>query len=108
MAAHAFAASYGQAITGEIIYCDVYGNLVSNIPAAMLGGGEIAEVRIRGRVIRRLSSTFLDAAEGRSPAALVALFGSHGYLEVAVPNGSAASMLNSGVGERLTVAFPGT
>ena len=93
------------AVAGEIIYCDLYGNLVSNIPAAMLAGREIAEVRIRGRAIRRLSSTFLDADEGESPSALIALFGSHGYLEVAVPNGNAASMLNTGLGERLTVTF---
>ncbi len=100
-----------EGLRGEIIYCDVYGNLISNIPATLLEGRELGEVRIRGRSIPRLSATFLDidnsaqALEpGRGPE-LIALFGSHGYLEVAVPNGSAARVLSAGPGEPLTVSF---
>ncbi len=93
-----------ESVTGEIIYCDAYGNLISNIPRALLEGRGIAEVRIRGRAIRRLSSAFLDSP-GAAPAELAALYGSHGYLEVAVPNGSAAGHLNAGAGEPLIVAF---
>ena len=94
-----------EGIGGEVIYCDSYGNLISNIPASLLKDRAIAEVRIRGRIIRRLSRTFLDAAEGASPPELAALFGSHGYLEVAVPNGSAAAALSAGPGEPVAVAF---
>ena len=94
-----------EAVSGEIIYRDVYGNLISNIPASLLEGREIAEIRIRGRAIRRLSRTFNDAP-GQGPAPeLIALFGSHGYLEVAVPNGSAAATLSAGPGEPVTVTF---
>ena len=91
-----------EGVGGEIIYCDTYGNLISSIPASLLEGREITEVRIRGRSIRRISRTFLD--DTTSPE-LIALFGSHGYLEVAVPNGSAAATLNAGPGEPLTVTF---
>ena len=94
-----------EGVGGEIIYCDVYGNLISNIPASLLEGGELDEVRIRGRSIRRLSATFLDTAVGASRPDLVALIGSHGYLEVAVPSGSAAATLSAGPGEPLTVTF---
>ena len=94
-----------EGISGEIIYCDVYGNLISNIPASLLEGRKIGEVRIRGRAIRRLSATFLDIPNDTSPPELIALFGSHGYLEVAVPNGSAAILLSSGPGEPLAVTF---
>ncbi len=100
-----------EGLGGEIIYCDTYGNLVSNIPASLLEGRTVGEIRIRGRVIRRLSATFLDAGggppafePGRGPE-LIALFGSHGYLEVAVPNGSAAAALSAGPGEPVTVSF---
>ena len=100
-----------EGIGGEIIYCDVYGNLISSIPATLLEGREISEVRIRGRSIRRLSATFLDVDDSaqasileRGPE-LIALFGSHGYLEVAVPNGSAAAVLSAGPGEPVTVTF---
>ena len=95
-----------ERIGGEIIYCDVYGNLISNIPASLLEGRELGEVRIRGRSIKRLNRTFLDNDGGASPD-LIALFGSHGYLEVAVPNGSAATYLAIGPGEPLTVTFTG-
>ena len=94
-----------EGISGEVIYRDTYGNLISNIPASLLKDRAIAEVRIRGRVIRRLSRTFLDAAEEASLPELAALFGSHGYLEVAVPNGSAAAVLSAGPGEPVAVAF---
>ena len=94
-----------RASAGEIIYRDVYGNLISNIPATLLEGREISEVRIRGRSIRRLSATFLDIEDSASPPELIALFGSHGYLEVAVPNGNAAAVLSAGPGEPVTVTF---
>ena len=94
-----------EGISGEIIYCDVYGNLISSIPATLLEGRELGEVRIRGRAIRRLSATFLDFGDATLPPELVALFGSHGYLEVAVPNGSAAAVLSAGTGEPVTVTF---
>ncbi len=94
-----------EGIGGEIIYCDVYGNLISSIPATLLEGREIAEVRIRGRVIQRLSRTFNDAPAGAPPPELAALYGSHGYLEVAVPNGSAAAVLSAGPGEPVTVTL---
>ena len=94
-----------EGVSGEIIYCDVYGNLISSIPAGLLEGQDIAEVRIRGRSIHRLSRTFNEASSDTSPTELIALFGSHGYLEVAVPNGSAAATLNAEQGEALTVTF---
>ena len=89
-------------IRGEITYVDVYGNLISNIPQRMIEGRPIREVRIRGRAIPRLSRTFND---GPPTSGLVALVGSHGYLEVAVPNGSAAAFLSAGPGEPMSVAF---
>ena len=91
-----------EGVSGEIMYCDTYGNLISNIPAALLEGRQVAEVRIRGRSIRRLNRTFHD---GNAPGTLVALFGSHGYLEVAIANGNAAEALQAGTGEPLTVTF---
>ena len=91
-----------EGVSGEIMYCDTYGNLISNIPAAMLEGRQLAEVRIRGRSIQRLSRTFSD---GNAPGTLVALVGSHGYLEVAQASGNAAEALDAGTGEPLTVTF---
>ena len=90
-----------EGIRGEITYSDTYGNLISNIPQQLIEGRAIGEVRIRGRVIPRLSRTFNDGPG----AGLVALVGSRGYLEVAVPNGSAAAALAAGPGEPIAVTF---
>ncbi len=90
-----------EGIRGEIMYGDIYGNLISNIPWNLIEGRSIAEVRIRGRSIPRLSRTFNDGPT----SGLIALVGSHGYLEVAVPNGNAAAALQAGPGEPISVTF---
>ena len=57
-----------------------------------------AEVEIAGRRIRRLGRTYADS-DG-----LLALVGSHGYLEIAEANGDAAARLRAAVGTDVTVA----
>jgi S-adenosylmethionine hydrolase len=94
--------SQGGAITGQVVYQDVYGNLVTNIPADSLSSDEFLEVRIMGRSIVGLSRTFNDDAHVGENG-LIALLGSHGYLEVALPNGSAAELLSVGEGEAVGV-----
>ena len=77
----------GGTITGKIQYIDVYGNLVTNIPASMLRG---KSWYIRGRN-RRISSKLTYSSV--SPSELVTLIGSHGYVEIAVNGGSAKIVL---------------
>ena len=84
-----------QEVTGRIIHCDRFGNLVTNITTAELralsataGAAHLAVTvgrRSAGRVVR----TYGDAAAG----ALLALVGSAGRLEIAVREGSAAQRL---------------
>lgn len=89
-------------ITGQVVYKDVYGNLVSNIPAESLPAGNLIEVRIKGRSIFGLHNTFNDGPP-EGDGELIALTGSHGYLEVAVRNGNAATLLGSDDGEAVKV-----
>ena len=96
--------SQGDAITGQVIYQDVYGNLVTNIPADNLPDVELVDVRIEGRSIVGLSRTFNDSRHVGEDG-LIALAGSHGYLEVALPNGSAADSLSGSEGEAVTVIY---
>ena len=96
--------SQGDAITGQVIYQDVYGNLVTNIPADNLPDVELVDVRIKGRSIVGLSRTFNDNLHVGEDG-LIALAGSHGYLEVALPNGSAADSLAGSEGETVTVVY---
>ncbi len=95
--------SQGGTITGQVVYQDVYGNLVTNITGDSLPSGEDLKVRIKGRSIVGLSRTFNDITVHLGKDGLIALVGSHGYLEVALPNGSAAELLSAGEGEAVTV-----
>ena len=100
----------GNTIRGEIIVVDHFGNLVSNIPASMLSDGKssgaTAMVEIGGQKILGLSRTFHDDARPKVSSgsdALIALIGSNGYLEFAYHDGSAAALLEAGVGEPVRV-----
>lgn len=73
-------------IIGHAIHIDGFGNVVTNIPASMLQGDERWKVVVGKRRIVGLSSTYASAARGD----LIALIGSHGFLEIAVREGSAA------------------
>ena len=95
----------GNELVGEVIYADRFGNLITNIPAAELPAGDSnaapVMVAIGPRRISRLSRTFHDAdADADS---LIALIGSNGYLEIAVPDGNAAQVLGLGVGAPVRV-----
>ncbi len=74
-------------ITGCIQYIDHFGNLITNIPAAEVQGQTwsvvLGEKTISG------SLTYSDRQLGE----LVALVGSHGWVEIAVNGGSAQSRL---------------
>ena len=96
-----------DAVAGEVIYTDRFGNLITNIPGdrlnqSGLGTGTVV-VEIGTRRIRGLSRTFHDLPSDSSPQSdglpLVALVGSNGYLEVAVRDGNAAESLGCEVGE---------
>jgi S-adenosylmethionine hydrolase len=56
-------------------------------------------MHIAGRAVRGTLRTYAAAADGE----LLALVGSHGYLEVAVRNGSAAQLLGVGRGTAVQV-----
>lgn len=86
-----------QAVTGEIIHVDRYGNLISNVRASDLPANPW--VTVGNEVIRGISQNYQAACQ----ASLIALVGSAGLLEVAVPNGSAASYLNVGVGATVSI-----
>ena len=96
----------GDILAGEVIYVDRYGNLITNISRADLRVADEnaagTTVEIAGRQIEGLSRTFHDEGAGavRQPGGfpLVALFGSSGHLEVAVPDGNAAQLLSAGTG----------
>jgi S-adenosylmethionine hydrolase len=92
-------------IAGRVVHIDRFGNLITNVPAALLPPpGAMAAtppvvIRLAGRWISGLRRTYADEAAGR-PLALV---GSRGYLEIAVNRGSAQSHFEARKGDSVDV-----
>ncbi len=77
---------------GRVVHIDTYGNLISDIRS------EDLSTEARFRVLDEdvaLVHTYADAAEDQ----LVAIAGSSGFVEIALPNGSAADELAASVGD---------
>lgn len=97
-----------EGVEGEVLFRDVFGNLTANIRGDALAGRAQASqvsVSIKGETIPGLSRTFFDPAARPGPRGLVALIGSHGYLEVALPGGNAAALLAAAPGEPVLAAL---
>lgn len=84
-------------IAGYIQYIDHFGNLVTNISAADLGG-KTWRVLVGDRLIPA-SLTYSDG----QPGEIVVLIGSHGWLEIAINGGSAQSQLQLDWGARVEI-----
>ena len=85
----------GGRVDGNVIHVDRFGNLVTNI--RLDGASAAVEVEVAGRTISGLSSSYQEGGE------LLAIVGSHGYLEVAWWRESAARKLGANVGTPVTV-----
>jgi S-adenosylmethionine hydrolase len=90
----------GDGVVGETLAADPFGNLVTSIRAADLGGAEVASAEVGGRAARWVR-TFGEGAPGE----LLALMGSGGRVEVAVREASAAAAIGRarGVSVRLVL-----
>jgi S-adenosylmethionine hydrolase len=86
----------GGGTTGEVIYVDRFGTLITNLGPALGNEIEIAGLRLQ------LSRTFGDVPPGE-PLAFV---GSGGTIEIAVRDGSAAELLGLGRGAAVRAERP--
>lgn len=86
------------AVYGEVVHVDRYGNLITSLTATDLPSNPV--FRVAGQQVDGLAPHFQPGTDG-----LIALIGSSGLLEIAVPNGNAARVLGVGVGEPVTVTF---
>lgn len=93
------------AVTGQVLYADRFGNLVTNVPGTMLP--LMPSFEIAGRTIGGLVKAYADAEPGQ-PLAIV---GSTGRLEICVNGGSAAERLGATAGSAViamrTIRPPG-
>ena len=82
-------------VRGRIVHIDHFGNLITDIPLAFLP--ERFTVSIGGGRVEGPAATY------QSSEPVIALAGSGDRLEIAAPNGSAAQLIGSGVGDTVTV-----
>jgi hypothetical protein len=78
-------------LRGRVLHIDAFGNLITDVRVEDLPSGS-ATIEVAGRIIQSVSATYEPGA------ALRAVTGSSGYLEIAAPGGSAAAMLNAAIG----------
>lgn len=91
------------AIVGEIIHIDHFGNLCTSITAEAVSRLttplDRLEVKVGTARIDGISTCYSSGGGAR----LIALFDSHDQLEIAVPGGSAAAVLQARRGETITL-----
>jgi len=92
----------GDAVVGEVVHIDRFGNLATSIRAAdlsPLGPDASLAVEVEGVVVSGLSAAYAE----RSAGALGAIVGSSSRLELFVRDGSARDRFGLGRGTRVTV-----
>lgn len=85
-------------LTGEIIYIDSYGNLVSNIRRLM--SEEFASGNVNGFEIKTILKSY-NSGEDDSP---FFINGSSGFLEISVKNGSAQKNMDVEIGAKVVIS----
>ena len=91
----------GNKINGEIVYIDRFGNLITNILSSLVAQtvSNSFVCSIKETKIKHLSSTYSSSAEGE----ILVFPGSHGFLEIAVNQGSARDRLKCGIGDPVLI-----
>jgi S-adenosylmethionine hydrolase len=86
-------------LRGRVLHIDAFGNLITDVRLEDVPSRD-AVIEVAGRTIEGVSATYEPGADLR------AVTGSSGYLEIAAPGGSAAALLNAGLGLAVVVRQP--
>jgi S-adenosylmethionine hydrolase len=93
-------------IKGRVIHIDRFGNCVTNITRDELSREQIeagAGLRINGKMIKSFRNYFTEKSSSRDN--VFAVWGSAGFLEIAVANASAAKLLRVQRGDAVVVSL---
>jgi S-adenosylmethionine hydrolase len=99
MLEQAFATRMGTGLAGRVAVVDHFGNAITTVRAADLGGKPIARVSWAQGGTARTASTYEDIAPGQ----LAAVIGSAGHVEIAARGGPAAALGGPGRHDPVTV-----
>lgn len=97
---------YDDKITAKVVFIDNYENVFINVDQKLfreVGKGRRFAIRLRlpGEVIDELNHSYSDV----SPGEPLALFGATGFLEIAINQGKAASLLGLQMNDSVSVEF---
>jgi S-adenosyl-L-methionine hydrolase (adenosine-forming) len=92
--------SSNETLIGEILHVDDFGNIITNISQKEMRQTKTANVKLR--------NVSLNVAFGKTyaqikPREVIVLIGSHGFLEIALNQDSAADNFHAAVGEKIEV-----
>jgi S-adenosylmethionine hydrolase len=93
-------ATQKDGLTGEVVFIDDFGNLITNIPGPEWAARP-ARVAVGGRPVERRVRRYAEAPPGTA----VVLVSSAGLMEVAVSHGSAARQLEATIGTPVVVTW---
>jgi S-adenosyl-L-methionine hydrolase (adenosine-forming) len=92
-----------EMLIGQILHIDNFGNLITSFQESFLQtNGQSTTIIIGDRSIHGIARTY---SESSGPTAL---FGSSGYLEIAVANGYAADFFRAKVGDEIKIKLGGS
>ena len=99
-------------LSGEIIYIDHFGNIITNVDIEALKKlksdtntnqidikGEKFSIVVSNREIKKINKSYSDVKDGE----LIAIFGSSGFLEIAVNKDSAKRLLDVEKGDKIEI-----
>jgi S-adenosyl-L-methionine hydrolase (adenosine-forming) len=89
------------ALTGEVLFVDDFGNLITNIGRKDLTGCKAVNVKLPNKTATIAFGKTYAQAKPKEP---IALIGSHGFLEIALNQGSAAKKFGLKAGDKVEVA----
>lgn len=92
-----------EGVQGWIVHIDHFGNCITNIPERLFADYEGKRIKgyVGNAILDRVHRTYSDVEEGEP----VMLFGSSGFLEIAINGGDASQMLGIRKGASVNLLF---
>jgi len=92
-------------LTGEVIYVDSFGNLITNITGKIINRIKVKSRKLAivagEKKIHKLSNSYTDVKDKE----VLAIIGSTGFLEISVNQGSAKDVLHLKKGDKLVLGY---
>ena len=91
-----------DSLYGEVLHIDVFGNIITNIAEKELNKVKTVKARLADSLLEISFAKTYGEVKQKNPVALV---GSHGFLEIALNQGSAAEKFNIHSGDLVTITL---